>query len=623
MHLLPLRRHAAASALAAAAAAVLGLLSPPGAAAAQAATRTLEYHGLRMSVPASWPIVDLTANPRTCVRFDAHAVYLGHPSAAQSCPADLVGRSEALLAEPLDGTTATATAAGPGTSVAAAGTATYIPAANAPLGERRFAVPSAGVVLTATFGSGAESTADAILRSVQLTSAAPAARATTPAAITPAAASGTQPGTYLGRGFDPCTAPSSGTMSTWYSSSPYHAIGVYIGGADRSCSQPNLTASWVATVTSYGWHLFPLYVGSQAPCLAGFYNISYDPSTAYNEGVNEANDAANQASALGLPGNSTVYNDMEAYDNSNASCSTGVLNYISGWTAQLHARGYLSGEYSSASSGITDLVRQVGRGVYALPDQIDYAWWNGVADTNGGSYIPSGDWSNHQRIHQYHGGANETYGGITINVDGDYLDVAAAGSPPPPPPPPAVSWVNTFQNAPVYASPYSPAQTGTLNAGNNYVYCKVWGPVVGNASAYNHWWLYTDPDSGPAGQYVSAYYLSKWGNDQALDINGNAIANCATTPQPAAKYWVDMFANATVYNTPWQNTITGTLYSGTDYVYCKQWGNMVGNSTSYNHWWLLTDPDIGSARQYVSAYYLSRWGNDQALDNSGQTIPDC
>jgi hypothetical protein len=182
--------------------------------------------------------------------------------------------------------------------------------------------------------------------------------------------------------------------------------------------------------------------------------------------------------------------------------------------------------------------------------------------------------------------------------------------------------VDTAPNAPVYASPWSATQTGTLNQGTNYVYCKTWGPATGNANAYNHWWLLTDPDSGPTRQYVSAYYLSRWGNDQALDNNGNAIATCASPPALPAKRWVDT-SSAGVYSTPWTTGQTGTLNSGTNYVYCKQWGRMIGNSTSYNHWWLLTDPDVGPSKQYVSAYYLTRWGNDQALDNSGNAIPTC
>ncbi len=87
-------------------------------------------------------------------------------------------------------------------------------------------------------------------------------------------------------------------------------------------------------------------------------------------------------------------------------------------------------------------------------------------------------------------------------------------------------WVDTFANAPVYASPTSTTQTGTLNAGTNYVFCKVWGREISEGSSYNHYWLLTDPDSGPGGQYVSAYYLSRWGNDEAKDNNGTVIPDC-------------------------------------------------------------------------------------------------
>ncbi|WP_435861030.1 DUF2961 domain-containing protein [Streptomyces spiralis] len=91
---------------------------------------------------------------------------------------------------------------------------------------------------------------------------------------------------------------------------------------------------------------------------------------------------------------------------------------------------------------------------------------------------------------------------------------------------PVKYWVDTSPTAPVYASPTSTTQTGTLNAGTNYVYCKVWGRQIGDATAYNHWWLKTDPDTGPANQYVSAYYLSRWGNDEAKDNNGTVIPDC-------------------------------------------------------------------------------------------------
>ena len=54
-------------------------------------------------------------------------------------------------------------------------------------------------------------------------------------------------------------------MNAWRTSSPYGAIGIYLGGANMGCSQPNLTPGWVSTQASAGWHFFLLYVGPQAP----------------------------------------------------------------------------------------------------------------------------------------------------------------------------------------------------------------------------------------------------------------------------------------------------------------------------------------------------------------------
>ncbi|MFJ7157828.1 C40 family peptidase, partial [Streptomyces sp. NPDC101118] len=201
---------------------------------------------------------------------------------------------------------------------------------------------------------------------------------------------------------------------------------------------------------------------------------------------------------------------------------------------------------------------------------------------------------------------SDYYGAIRLYGQG--------GGTPNPPQTPGTYWVDTFANAPVYGSPTSTTGTGTLYQGTNYVFCKAWGREVSSGGSYNHWWLKTDPDVGPAGQWVSAYYLSRWGNDVAKDNNGTVIPDCAGgTPPPGGgttRFWVDTFANASVYGSPTSTTGTGTLYQGTNYVFCKAWGREVASGGSYNHWWLKTDPDVGPAGQWVSAYYLSRWGND-------------
>src|SRR3954462_14779609 len=98
-----------------------------------AATRDVAYHGYHLAVPAGWPVVDVAKHPDSCVRFDRHAVYLGHPGADQQCPAHLVGRTEAVVVEPLDRR--------PGS---ASSTVDH---------QEVVAVPAAGVLVTGTYGS--------------------------------------------------------------------------------------------------------------------------------------------------------------------------------------------------------------------------------------------------------------------------------------------------------------------------------------------------------------------------------------------------------------------------------------------------------------------------------------
>src|SRR5690606_29392729 len=110
-----------------------------------------------------------------------------------------------------------------------------------------------------------------------------------------------------------------------------------------------------------------------------------------------------------------------------------------------------------------------------------------------------------------------------------------------------------------------------------------------------------------------------WANFYTL-INGGT----APPPPPApgnVRYWVDTWANAPGYASSTSTAQTGTLYQGTSYVYCKTWGREVRSGTSFNRWWLKTDLDVGPGNQYVSAFYLSRWGNDEARDNDGYDLP--
>ncbi len=392
------------------------------------AEKTVRYRGYSIAVPAQWPVFDLNSHPRVCVRFNRHAVYLGRPSSAQRCPAHAVGRTEAILVQPLAA----------GSARAADMEAEALPAVTSQRAQpqqgssTRLALPSAGVVVTATWGSRPGAImralgARAIARGMAVTSARAAAGGAAAAgpkpAARPQAVRSQASAVYTGLGFDACSAPSEDRMSAW-SGSAYGAVGIYIGGTNMACAQSNLSASWVSDESVAGWRFVPTYVGLQAPrndcgCAA------IDPSRASAEGAAAATDAVTQATAVGLGAGNPIYVDMEGYTRSRANTSA-VLAFLSAWTSQLHAQGYQSGVYSSANSGIRDLVSARGTGVDE-PDDIWIADWNGEQST-ASPYVPSGDWSNHDRLHQYEGGHNETHGGVEMNVDSNYLDGATAAA---------------------------------------------------------------------------------------------------------------------------------------------------------------------------------------------------
>lgn len=410
-----------------------GALAVPGSAQAAAPSengpKTVTYHGYRVEVPADWQVVDLTENPRACLRFDRPAVYLGAPADQNDCPSRVVGRTAGLVVEPI--TARSARQATPATARTARGKATA-PSAVSNNDTIQVAVEDAGVLVTAAHTPGTEKQVRGVLATARLTDGARRTelpRAAQQSGAGSLAAAGPQPGSYLGKGFDACTAPSQAAMNAWQASSPYSAVGVYISGSFRGCAQPNLTASWVTNQTNNGWRLFPIDVGRQAPCTNYSLKMSADPATAKSQGVSAAATAVTAASNLGIPAGSAIYSDIEAYT-STASCKAAVLSYLSGWTERLHASGYLSGFYSSAASGIKDAASEYNNSAYTRVDHLFYAWWNGAADTNTGTYVPSTYWANHQRIHQYVGEVTESYGGYSINIDRDYLDVGN-GTPPP------------------------------------------------------------------------------------------------------------------------------------------------------------------------------------------------
>ena len=253
------------------------------------------------------------------------------------------------------------------------------------------------------------------------------------------------PRNFTGYGFDQCLTPTQNAMDAWLRSSPFWAVGIYISGKSRACrNQPNQTPAWVRTQLANGWRLLPITLGPQASCNPRFprYNddVRINPSSTRSyraarlQGRAEATSTVARAQDLGIGEGSTLWYDMEAYDSGNTACRESALSFLSGWTRRLHKLDYVSGVYSSAGSGIADLDNaRVNRpGVYAMPDRIWIARWDGVANTST-SYIRSDGWLPGGRMKQYAGGHNETWGGVTINIDSNWLDLGAGSKAAPAP----------------------------------------------------------------------------------------------------------------------------------------------------------------------------------------------
>lgn len=236
---------------------------------------------------------------------------------------------------------------------------------------------------------------------------------------------------YAGQGFDICEIRPLSQMQTWWNNSPYNAVNLYIGGSARACSNSILSASYLSQLHAQGWRFIPTWVGPQASCTGYSSRMSSDPAVAYNQGIAEANSALAVAANLGLTesnqSGTVIYYDLEAYDTSHSICRAAANSFISGWTYQMQAMGNLAGVYgASCASAPSDWASLANvpdalwvANWYANPGYVSYTRtatvWNAACLSNS-------LWANHQRLRQYAGDHNETWGGLTLNIDSNVLD---------------------------------------------------------------------------------------------------------------------------------------------------------------------------------------------------------
>ena len=249
------------------------------------------------------------------------------------------------------------------------------------------------------------------------------------------------PGTYRGLGFDTCVAPDQATMDAWRTKSPFRAVGIYISGNSRYCGdayQPNLSPGWVRTNAARGWRFIPIHVGYQSPCFKNNpksrvqkKHMSRDIGKARQQAKSDAAETIRALKRLGFGRGSVSYLDIEWYKRTR-ECDDAVLEFIDQWTETLRRYGYRSGVYSSGSAAIKamDEAHAGRRAGFTAPDHIWFAWTNKKANTDGGPYLNDAYWKK-RRIHQYNNGDRVTFGGKSLTIDWNAMDVSGTSAAPP------------------------------------------------------------------------------------------------------------------------------------------------------------------------------------------------
>jgi probable HAF family extracellular repeat protein len=246
-------------------------------------------------------------------------------------------------------------------------------------------------------------------------------------------------------GFDTKLVPSSTAMLAWWQYGPYYDYQISLPGAANHKKNPGLTSDWITAVEHYGWGLWPVWVGPQAPCVNQKGLVLINPKNPYKQGQTQAALAITALTRLssGFVG-SIIYYDMENYNTSNANCRSIVRDFLNGWVNGLQSNGYKVGVYGNIAPTALDFSK-----LNPLPDDVWITWgpvnappniphvsiW-GLATRTASLCDPFSKkscalWSTSQRIHQYVIDTKafphvENWGGTQLEIDPDVLDAAVA-----------------------------------------------------------------------------------------------------------------------------------------------------------------------------------------------------
>ncbi len=244
--------------------------------------------------------------------------------------------------------------------------------------------------------------------------------------------------TSLNRGFDKCQAGTVAQMQLWWDNSYFFDTNIYFSGRARACPTQPFTnnPAWINAISAQGWGIIPTVVGYQSPCSVSttVHKHSYDTALAETQGRGEADIAATDAASIGLTAGSVLYYDMEQYNvpsPDTLGCRAATIAFLKGWTERIRELGYVSGVYGSPRNAQEDWV------TLAPASRMDAIWmarWDNIPSVwTYGLFpnFPTNFWNNHQRIKQWQAPHNETWAGITFNIDGNIADGPVAGIPVP------------------------------------------------------------------------------------------------------------------------------------------------------------------------------------------------
>jgi uncharacterized protein YraI len=414
-----------------------------------------------------------------------------------------------------------------------------------------------------------------VLAAITIASPAKAEPATSVAY--PAWASATR---YTGQAFDTCTAPPLSAMQAWMAS-PYRAIGVYVGGQNRTCLQPELTSSWVRAVADLGWRLIPIFKGRQPPCGGKPTDVKIVPSAATAEGTWAADNASEQIKALGMFKGSAIYYDMEHYTTTDTACNTTVLKFLSAWTKELHHLGYVSGVYENLNFGARDLADVYNSSAYARPDALWIARYDLNPSLTGWAGISDNLWAVHQRAKQYQADFTATYGGVKLTIDADNWDAPVATTAFP-------YQASALVRARSGPSPSYPLVKVYAEGASVPVVCQTAGATIGTTTVW---------DKLNDGSYVTDYYISTPSN----------TGYSAPVTRCLYPYQVTRANGANERSGPGISyPVTGVLPGGAlAWLFCQQAGSTVGSTRiwdkiDYRHWvsdnWVATPSTSGYSK---------------------------